>query len=212
MLFIILSSRLSLLLFFFLSFSVSFFPSFDVCHFTELIGFIVWQWKQNHKWNQKRATSFIQVPLNVWAAFRLERHGVTSGVDPPWPVFYPFLWDLAPQPNKYQFDLTTPHFQILPGPLNGAGPRRGGRRADPMGGKRKDRWMNCGEWGREGSRKMRADSSEGGKTESRWRSWHLSSSEICLELFSTCLKRKEREGEKKEPILHGMPEKDTLWF
>lgn len=52
-------------------------------------------------------------------------------------------------------------------------------------------WMNRGDW-------LRADRL-GGETESRWQSWHLSYTKICLELFSTCL--------KKEPILHVMPNK-----
>lgn len=51
--------------------------------------------------------------------------------------------------------------------------------------------MNRGDW-------LRADRL-GGETESRWQSWHLSYTKICLELFSTCL--------KKEPILHVMPNK-----
>lgn len=56
--------------------------------------------------------------------------------------------------------------------------------------------------------RMGADS-EGGKTESRWQSWHLSHSEICLELFSTCLKRRERRGRKKEATLHARKKKHT---
>lgn len=50
----------------------------------------------------------------------------------------------------------------------------------------RDGWIRIVEWGGD---QLRADR-EGGKTESRWQSWHLSYTKICLEPFSTCLKKK----------------------
>lgn len=58
------------------------------------------------------------------------------------------------------------------------------------GGRGRDGWIGTVVRGGDG---LRADR-EGGKTESRWQSWHLSYTKICLEPFSTCLKKKKKKA------------------